>query len=124
MKPLIDYFYRFPSNHLYNMPGRCRVRIYKRKNGAHTVLLTELDKLDYLQVLQQDHDKYARPSLEKLLEKWEGNEYSVEVIDKMGAVSSIGGMLRKNEIVGILADQRAGGRGVFVDFFGRKASNS
>ncbi|MBP7964065.1 MAG: hypothetical protein KA003_18935 [Caldilineaceae bacterium] len=43
MKPLIDYFYRFPSNHLYNMPGRCRVRIYKRKNGAHTVLLTELD---------------------------------------------------------------------------------
>lgn len=51
-----------------------------------SVLLTELDKLDYLQVLQQDHDKYARPSLEKLLEKWEGNEYSVEVIDKMGAL--------------------------------------
>jgi hypothetical protein len=43
MKPLVDYFYRFPSNHLYNMPGRCRVRLYKRKNGTHTVLLTELD---------------------------------------------------------------------------------
>ena len=25
------------------MPGRCRVRIYKRKNGTYTVLLTELN---------------------------------------------------------------------------------
>ena len=42
MKPLHDYFYRFPHEHL-RMPGRCRVRIYKRSNGAHTVLLTELN---------------------------------------------------------------------------------
>ncbi len=42
MKPLIDYFYRFPHEPL-QVPGRCRVRIYKRNNGAHTVLLTELD---------------------------------------------------------------------------------
>jgi hypothetical protein len=42
MKPLHDYFYRFPHEHL-RMPGRCRVRIYKRQNGAHTVLLTELN---------------------------------------------------------------------------------
>lgn len=43
MNPLLDYFYRFPHEHQHNMPGRCRVRIYKRKNGAHTVVLTELD---------------------------------------------------------------------------------
>jgi hypothetical protein len=43
MKPIYDYFYRFPGNHLHHIPGRCRVRVYKRKNGAHTVLLTELN---------------------------------------------------------------------------------
>ena len=37
-----DYFYRFPPAHL-GLPGRCRVRIYKRNHGAHTVLLTELN---------------------------------------------------------------------------------
>ena len=42
MKPLHDYFYRFPSDQL-RMTGRCRVRIYKRSNGSHTVLLTELN---------------------------------------------------------------------------------
>lgn len=42
MKPLYDYFYRFPPEPL-RMPGRCRVRIYKRKNGTHTVLLTEIN---------------------------------------------------------------------------------
>ncbi len=42
MKPLQDYFYRFPSDQL-RMTGRCRVRIYKRTNGSHTVLLTELN---------------------------------------------------------------------------------
>lgn len=42
MKLLYDYFYRFPQQRL-QAPGRCRVRIYKRNNGTHTVLLTELD---------------------------------------------------------------------------------
>jgi hypothetical protein len=42
LKPLHDYFYRFPPE-ASRMPGRCRVRIYKRKNGTHTVLLTELN---------------------------------------------------------------------------------
>lgn len=42
MKPLHDYFYRFPREPL-QIPGRCRVRIYKRKNGTHTVVLTELN---------------------------------------------------------------------------------
>jgi hypothetical protein len=42
MKALHDYFYRFPNEHL-RMRGRCRVRIYKRDNGSHVVLLTELN---------------------------------------------------------------------------------
>lgn len=40
-RPLHDFFYRFPHDHL-QMSGRCRVRIYQRNRGAHTVLLTEL----------------------------------------------------------------------------------
>lgn len=42
MKLLHDYFYRFPRAQP-GMPGRCRVRIYRRQTGGHTVLLTELD---------------------------------------------------------------------------------
>jgi hypothetical protein len=42
MKLLDDYYYRFQDMQLH-MPGRCRIRIYKRRNGAHTVLLTELE---------------------------------------------------------------------------------
>jgi hypothetical protein len=41
MKPIHDYFYRFPQDQM-RAAGRCRVRIYKSKNGIHTVLLTEL----------------------------------------------------------------------------------
>lgn len=41
MKPLYDFFYRFPHDYL-QMSGRCRVRIYLRGRSAHTVLLTEL----------------------------------------------------------------------------------
>jgi len=41
MKPIHDYYYRFQDKQL-RRPGRCRVRIYKRKNGTHVVLLTEL----------------------------------------------------------------------------------
>lgn len=41
MKPIHDYFYRFPAEQPH-VRGRCRVRIYKR-NNTHTVLLTELD---------------------------------------------------------------------------------
>jgi len=42
MKPLHDYFYRFPGEQLH-MRGRCRVRIYERKSNANIVLLTELN---------------------------------------------------------------------------------
>lgn len=41
MKAIHDYFYRIPNPHPIKT-GRCRVRMYKAKNGAHIVLLTEL----------------------------------------------------------------------------------
>lgn len=42
MTPTQDYIFRFARDYLH-MAGRCRVRIYERKNRAHTVLLTELN---------------------------------------------------------------------------------
>ncbi len=42
MQLLTDYYYRIQDKRLHT-PGRCRVRIYRRKNGTHTVVLTELE---------------------------------------------------------------------------------
>ena len=50
---------------------------------ARSVLLTELDKLDYLTRLQNAYAKEALPSFERLLEQWTDNDFSVEIIDKM-----------------------------------------
>lgn len=58
----------------------------------HSVLLTEMDKLDYLTVFQNAYSTNALPYLESLLQKWVGNEFSVEIIDKIAS-------LRESEIV-------------------------
>lgn len=42
MPAIQDYIYRFAGDQ-QQMAGRCRVRIYKRANKGHTVLLTELN---------------------------------------------------------------------------------
>lgn len=44
MNLLHDYFYRFAHEYL-RLPGRCRVRIYLRKDGTHTVVLTALNTI-------------------------------------------------------------------------------
>lgn len=44
MNLIHDYLHRFPHEHL-QMPGRCRLRIYRRKNGTHTVVLTALNSI-------------------------------------------------------------------------------
>ena len=48
-----------------------------------SVLLTEIEKLNYLQGLNDAYQTHALPSLETLLKKWEGDPFSVEVIDKL-----------------------------------------
>jgi KDO2-lipid IV(A) lauroyltransferase len=44
------------------------------------------------------------------------------IIAKKGATEEITDVLGKNGVVGFIADQNAGPKGIFVDFFGRKAS--
>ena len=45
-----------------------------------------------------------------------------KIVDKKGATTEITGVLEANGTVGFIADQNAGPKGLFVDFFGRKAS--
>jgi KDO2-lipid IV(A) lauroyltransferase len=44
------------------------------------------------------------------------------IVDKKGAGPVINEVLTNNGVVGIVADQNAGAKGMFVDFFNRKAS--
>jgi len=44
------------------------------------------------------------------------------ILDKRSATGMIGDLLDNNEVIGFVADQDAGRKGVFVDFFGRPAS--
>jgi len=44
------------------------------------------------------------------------------IIDKKGATTEVAPLLASGGTVGFIADQNAGKKGVFVDFFGRKAS--
>jgi KDO2-lipid IV(A) lauroyltransferase len=45
-----------------------------------------------------------------------------KIIAKKGATSEIPDVLQAGGTVGFIADQNAGSKGIFVDFFGRKAS--
>ena len=47
----------------------------------------------------------------------------LKILDKAGAMKLMDDILQKKELVSFVADQDAGKRGVFVDFFGRKASS-
>jgi KDO2-lipid IV(A) lauroyltransferase len=44
------------------------------------------------------------------------------IIDKKGATSDVVAVIESKGAVGFVADQNAGSKGIFVDFFGRKAS--
>jgi KDO2-lipid IV(A) lauroyltransferase len=45
-----------------------------------------------------------------------------KIIDKKGAAELMGKIAAKGSTLGFIADQDAGKKGIFVDFFGRKAS--
>jgi KDO2-lipid IV(A) lauroyltransferase len=47
---------------------------------------------------------------------------SQKIIDKKGASEKMEEIIRQGASIGFIADQNAGKKGVFVDFFGRKAS--
>ena len=44
------------------------------------------------------------------------------IIAKKGATEEVTEFLARGGVVGFIADQNAGPKGIFVDFFGRKAS--
>jgi KDO2-lipid IV(A) lauroyltransferase len=44
------------------------------------------------------------------------------IVDKKGATMEVGPILDQGGTVAFIADQNAGAKGMFVDFFGRKAS--
>lgn len=45
-----------------------------------------------------------------------------KIVGKKGATAEITNLLASGGVVGFVADQNAGSKGIFVDFFGRKAS--
>ncbi|MGA2442838.1 MAG: lysophospholipid acyltransferase family protein [Tepidisphaeraceae bacterium] len=67
----------------------------------------------------------ARPLDNPYLSEW---VYGVrerqgqKIVGKKGATSEITDLLASGGVVGFVADQNAGHKGIFVDFFGRKAS--
>jgi KDO2-lipid IV(A) lauroyltransferase len=48
--------------------------------------------------------------------------HGAKIVAKKGATEEVTGVLESNGAVGFVADQNAGSKGIFVDFFGRKAS--
>lgn len=49
-------------------------------------------------------------------------KYGQKIVDKKGATDDMVNILSQNSLLGFIADQDAGKKGAFVDFFGRKAS--
>jgi KDO2-lipid IV(A) lauroyltransferase len=67
----------------------------------------------------------ARPLDNKLINDWVlgvREKYGLQVITKWGGVPILQELISENTNVGFIADQNAGGRGMFVPFFGRLAS--
>jgi KDO2-lipid IV(A) lauroyltransferase len=62
------------------------------------------------------------PYLERLLRSFR-TRTGQEIIYKRGAFDQVGEIMRRGAMIGMLSDQDAGQRGVFVEFFGRQASS-
>ena len=67
----------------------------------------------------------ARPLDNPLINDWilgVRERFGLQIVTKWGGVSVIQDLISSNTSVGFIADQNAGGRGMFVPFFGRLAS--
>jgi KDO2-lipid IV(A) lauroyltransferase len=67
----------------------------------------------------------ARPLDNPYINRWllgVRQKQGQRILDKKGATSEITDILDAGGVVGFIADQNAGSKGLFVDFFGRKAS--
>lgn len=78
-----------------------------------------------LSVLGHSIAAVARPLDNPLINDWVldiRQKYGLEIITKWGSVSVLQNVISSGGSVGFIADQNAGGRGMFVPFFGRLAS--
>jgi Kdo2-lipid IVA lauroyltransferase/acyltransferase len=67
----------------------------------------------------------ARPLDNKYVSDWlfgVRERHGQQIIAKKGATEEVTAVLERHGAVGFVADQNAGSKGLFVDFFGRKAS--
>ena len=67
----------------------------------------------------------ARPLDNAYLNEWimgVRERQGQKIVGKKGATSEVTDVLERGGAVGFIADQNAGSKGIFVDFFGRKAS--
>ncbi len=78
-----------------------------------------------LATLGFDTTSIARPLDNRLVNDWllgTRERNGQRIIDKKGATPIVTGVLDAHGAIGIIADQNAGTKGIFVDFFGRKAA--
>lgn len=102
--------------------------LLRRKQGM--IMLTghygNWEILGYaLGTLGFETNSVARPLDNKYVNHWlmgVREKQGQRIIDKKGATSEVTQILDRNGVVGFIADQNAGTKGIFVDFFGRKAS--
>ena len=78
-----------------------------------------------LATLGFDTTSVARPLDNPYVNEWllgVREKQGQRIIDKKGATTEVAPLLSRGGAVGFIADQNAGSKGLFVDFFGRKAS--
>lgn len=63
------------------------IRSLSARGLKNSVLLTDLDRIEYLSQLQTTYASNIQPLFSKLLEEWEGNEFSVEIVDKIASMN-------------------------------------
>ncbi|MEA3346615.1 MAG: lysophospholipid acyltransferase family protein, partial [Candidatus Auribacterota bacterium] len=121
----VDWFYE--RSEIYNTESM--VKSAKRENKGAVILLAHFGVWEALGTMAKKENVRIKLIVRALSNKYLNNyltrvreKFPVEIYYKRGAVSSTLSFLKSKETVAILADQRAGGRGVFVDFFGRPAS--
>lgn len=59
-----------------------------KRNMDKSVVLLDLQKLEYLKRLSDTYEQYSKPLLEQMLEKLKNNEISVEIIDKLSDIDN------------------------------------
>jgi len=100
------------------------------KRGQGLIMLTghygNWEILGYvLATLGFETTSVARPLDNPYLNEWimgVRERHGQKIVGKKGATGEVTDVLDRGGVVGFIADQNAGSKGIFVDFFGRKAS--